>query len=352
MDFKDYYAVLGVKKNATAAGIKRAYRKLARTHHPDVNPGDLAAERRFKEVNEAYEVLGDPEKRRKYDELGANWRMYEQGGPGGASPFAGGSRSSARWSTGGPGGFHTVSPEEARDLFGGASPFSDFFQEFFSGGGPGDGSHSPVARRGRDMEHPITLTLEEAYEGTTRRLSLETAGRTRRVEVRIPPGVGDGSRVRVAGEGEAGTGGAEAGDLFLHVHETAHATFTRRGQDLHVAVALPATTAALGGRVRVRRLRGTVLSLKIPAGTQSGQVFRLKGHGMPAPGKTRADGDLLATVSVRVPEQLTAPQRRHYEALAALGTEADLAPPLPEVEPRRSRSRRPPPGGSSGKGSS
>ena len=352
MEFKDYYAVLGVQKNATPAGIKGAYRKLARTHHPDVNPGDLAAERRFKEINEAHEVLGDPEKRRKYDGLGANWRMYEPGGRGAASPFAGRSPSSAQWSTGGPRGFHTVSPEEAKDLFGGASPFSDFFQEFFSGGGPGGASRSPVARRGRDLEHPITLTLEEAYEGTTRRLSLETAGRTRRVEVRIPPGVGDGSRVRVPGEGEAGTGGAEAGDLFLRVRETAHAIFTRRGQDLHVEVALPVTTAALGGRVRVPRLRGTALSLKIPAATQSGQVFRLKGHGVPALGETRAGGDLYATVSVRVPEQLTAAQRRHYEALAALETEADLAPPLPNVEPRRNRSRRPATGRSSGKGSS
>ena len=350
MDFKDYYAALGVKKNATAVALKRAYRKLARTHHPDVNPGDVAAEQRFKEINEAYEVLGDPEKRRKYDELGANWRMYEQAGPGGAAPFAPGFRSSARWSTGGPGEFHTLSPEEAKDLFGGASPFSDFFQEFFSSG-QGGASRSPGARRGRDMEHPITLTLEEAYEGTTRLLSLETAGHTRRLEVRIPPGVGDGSRVRVAGEGESGTAGAPAGDLFLRVRETAHATFTRRGQDLHVSVALPVTTAALGGRVQVPRLRGSALTLKVPAATQSGQVFRLKGHGMPALGKKGANGDLYATVSVRVPEQLTVSQRQHYEALAALEREADIAPPLPNVEPRRSRWRRPT-AGSSGKAAS
>ena len=352
MKFKDYYAALGIKKNATAAGIKRAFRKLARTHHPDMNPGDLAAERRFKEINEAHEVLGDPDKRRKYDELGANWRMYEQAGPGGGPPFAGGSPFSAQWSTGRPGGFHTMSPDDAQDLFGGASPFSDFFQEFFSGGNPSGAARRSGARRGRDLEHPITLTLEEAYEGTTRVLTLETAGRTRRVEVRIPPGVGDGSRVRVAGEGEAGTGGAAAGNLLLRVRETAHATFTRQGQDLHVEVALPVATAALGGRVQVRRLRGSALTLKIPAATQSGQVFRLKGHGMPALGTTRADGDLYATVSVRVPEQLTVSQRQHYEALAALEAETDFAPPLPKVEPRRSRRRRPPTAGSRGKASS
>ena len=352
MEFKDYYAALGVKKNATAAAIKRAFRKLARTHHPDVNPGDLAAERRFKEINEANEVLGDPEKRRKYDELGANWRMYEQAGPGGASPSAGRSPFSTQWSTGGPGGFHTMSPEEASEIFGGASPFSDFFQEFFSGGGTRGAPPRQVARRGRDMEHPITLTLEEAYEGTTRRFNLETAGRTRQVDVRIPPGVADGSRVRVAGEGEAGTEGGAAGDLFLRVQETAHDTFTRRGQDLRVEVALPVTTAVLGGRVTVRRLRGTPLTLKIPAATQSGQVFRLKGHGMPAPGKTRATGDLYATVSVRVPERLTGPERRHYEALAELETEVDLAPPLPNVEPRQSRSRRPSTAGRHGRAAS
>ena len=350
MEFKDYYVALGVKKDATADSIKRAYRKLARTHHPDVNPGDLAAERRFKEINEANEVLGDPDKRRKYDELGANWRMYEQAGPGSRS--AGQSPFSAQWSAGRPGGFRTMSTEEASDIFGGASPFSDFFQEFFSGGGQGAASPRSVARRGRDMEHPITLTLEEAYEGTTRRFNLETAGRTRQVEVRIPPGVVDGSRVRVAGEGEAGMEGAAAGDLFLRVRETAHTTFTRRGQDLHVEVALPVTTAVLGGRVTVRRLRGTPLTLKIPAATQSGQVFRLKGHGMPAPGKTRATGDLYATVSVRVPERLTGPERRHYEALAELGTEGDRAPPLPDVEPRRSRSRRPSTAGRHGKAAS
>ena len=321
MDFKDYYAALGVPKSASPAEIKRAYRKLARTHHPDVNSGDLAAERRFKEINEAYEVLGDPAKRRKYDELGANWRMYEQAGPGGGSPFASRSPFSGQWSRGG-GGVHTISAEEAEDLFG----FSDFFQQFFSGGAPG----GPVSRRGRDIEQTITLTLEEAHDGTTRRLRLRTDGRTRRVEVKIPPGVRDGSRVRLVGKGEPGTGSATAGDLFLRVRQTPHATFTRRGQDLHVPVAVPVTTAVLGGDVPVPRLCGTPLSLKIPAATQSGQVFRLKGHGMPPLGKTRAGGDLFATVSVRVPEQLTASQRQHYEALLGLEPEPGVAAPDPE----------------------
>ena len=327
MDFKDYYAALGLQKSSSQAEIKRAYRKLARTHHPDVNAGDLAAERRFKEINEAYEVLGDPEKRRKYDELGTNWRQYEQAASGGGSPFAGGSPFNARWSNGGAGaGVHNISAEEAENLFGGASPFSDFFQQFFSSGGAGGGASGPVARRGRDVDHPITLTLEEAHDGTTRRLSLETDGRTRRVDVKIPAGVRDGSRVRLAGKGEPGTGGAAAGDLFLRVRQTPHATFTRRGQHLHVDVAVPVTTAVLGGSVSVPRLSGSPLALKIPAATQSGQVFRLKGRGMPGVGKTREEGHLFATVSVRVPEELTTAQRQHFEALAALeisGTKVD-----------------------------
>ena len=325
MDFKDYYEALGVKKSASAADIKRAFRKLARQHHPDVNPGDLAAERRFKDINEANEVLGDPEKRQKYDELGANWKMYEQAGPSGGAGFPGGSPFGAPWSTGGR--VHTMSAEDAADFMAGGQ-FSDFFQQFFSGYTPGGGARERVARRGRDIEHPVALTLEEAYAGTTRRLSLRTDGRARRVEVRIPAGVGDGARVRVAGEGEPGTLGAAAGDLFLRVRRTAHETFTRRGQDLHLGVAVPVTTAVLGGSVPVPRLGGKPLALKIPPATQSGQVFRLKGHGMPAVGKTRAGGDLYATASVRVPEQLTTSQRRHYEALA--GLEAEPATTAPD----------------------
>ena len=318
MEFLDYYTALGVDKGASQDQIKRAYRKLARQHHPDVNPGDAAAERRFKEINEANEVLGDPKKRRKYDELGANWRMYDTAGSGAASGFPGGSPFTTQWSTGGPAGFRTMSAEDADNLFGGASPFSDFFQTFFSGGDPGGGSAGPQSRRGQDIEHPVALTLEEAHDGTPRRLSLKTGDRTRSIDVKIPAGVGNGSRVRVAGEGSPGVRGAMSGDLFLRVRLTPHRVFTRKGQDLHVEVSVPVTTAALGGRVSVPRLRGTPLALKVPAATQSGQVFRLKGHGMPALGTTRAGGDLYARVSVRVPEQLTTSQRQHYEALAAL----------------------------------
>jgi curved DNA-binding protein len=316
MEFKDYYAALGVSKTATDKEIKQAYRKLARKYHPDVNPGDKAAEARFKEINEAYEVLGDPEKRKKYDELGANWRLYEQAGAAGG-PFAG------QWNVnvGGPGGFRTMTAEEMEELFGDANPFSDFFTTFF-GGGFGAGARTRPGRarqrRGRDIEHEIELTLEEAYHGTTRRLSLNHDGHVRTVDVRIPPGVDDGARVRVAGEGEHGIGGAAAGDLYLRVRLAPHHIFERKGRDLYATVRVPVTTAVLGGEAEVQTPSGRPARLRIPPLTQNGQVFRLKGYGMPAVGKSAEKGDLYARIDVRLPTALTPEERQHYEALAKL----------------------------------
>jgi DnaJ-class molecular chaperone len=324
MDFKDYYSTLGVSKTATEKEIKSTYRKLARKHHPDVNPGDKAAEARFKEINEAYEVLGDPEKRKKYDELGANWRMYEQGGGPGGGPFEQGG-----WTVnmgGGPGGgFRTMSEDEMREMFGTENPFSDFFNTFFGGGEPGEGRRPRGggsrgrSRKGRDVEHAITLSLEDADQGTTRRLSLKHDGHARTVDVRIPAGVGDASRVRVAGEGEHGTGGAAAGDLYLRIQLAPHGTFERRGRDLYTRVAVPLTVAVLGGEMDVPALGGRTLRLKVPSGTQNGQVFRLRGQGMTLAGKTGERSDLYATIDVQLPRQLTPEQREHFEALAKTG---------------------------------
>jgi DnaJ-class molecular chaperone len=221
MEFRDYYATLGVPKTATEKEIKQAYRKLARKLHPDVNPGDKSAEQKFKEINEAYEVLGDPAKRKKYDELGANWRMYEQaqqaygaqGGPGGS------------WTVNvGPDG-QTFTAEDIEGMFGGGdSPFSDFFRTFFGGepARPRGGRSAPRRRPGHDVEADMTLTLEEAFNGTRKRVAVKTRGHARTVDVRIPAGVKDGARVRVPGEGEAGSGGAGAGDLFLRLHVKPH----------------------------------------------------------------------------------------------------------------------------------
>ena len=328
MEFKDYYQTLGLGKTASDKEIKQAYRKLARKFHPDVNPGDKSAEAKFKEINEAYEVLGDPDKRRKYDELGANWRMYEQAQqqgqpwPGGGFPGAGGP--GGAWTInmgGGPGGYRTMTEEEMHELFGNEDPFSDFFRTFFGGGAREGGrpraGRSPRTQKGRDIEHEVELTLEEAFHGATRRISIKQGGHARSVDVRIPAGVKDGSRVRAAGEGESGSNGGAAGDLYLRVRIRPHAVFERKGTDLHTRVAVPLTTAVLGGEAQVPTVTGPV-RLKIPETTQSGQVFRLKGHGMPAVGKPDERGDLYATVDVQLPRSLSREQRQHYEALSKL----------------------------------
>jgi curved DNA-binding protein len=322
MDFKDYYATLGVAKTATEKEIKQAYRKLARKHHPDVNPGDGSAEARFKEITEAYEVLGDPAKRKKYEELGANWRMYEQAGTGAAGAGDG-------WHVhydGAPGGgFRTMTEDEMREAFGDADPFSDFFRTFFSGEKDaedpvrrGRAGRPRPGRKGRDIEQEIELTLEDAHHGSMRRLSTKHDGRARAVDVRIPAGVVDGSRVRVAGEGERGTGGAASGDLYLRIRLASHEKFERRGKDLYTHVVIPLTTAVLGGEAGVVTLGGKSLRLKIPPTTQNAQVFRFKGHGMPGVGKPDERGDLYATVDVQLPTRLTLEQRAHFEALRKL----------------------------------
>jgi curved DNA-binding protein len=325
MEFKDYYATLGVTKTATDKELKQAYRKLARKYHPDVNPNDKAAEARFKEINEAYEVLGDSDKRKKYDELGSNWRMYEQGVP----PQDGSAFWNAAGGPGGGGGYRTVSPEEMEEIFGNENPFSDFFKTFFGGGAGGAGGARESRRAGRggartraragsDVEQPIELTLDDAFHGSTQRLSVKHAGHTRTFDVRIPAGVKDQARVRVPGEGQPGAGGGASGDLYLRVQLQPHPQFERKGQDLYTKVAVPVTTAVLGGEAEVPTLTGKPLRLKIPPTTQNGQVLRLKGQGMPSTSKSGERGDLYVTVEVQLPKTLSPKQREHYEALAQL----------------------------------
>jgi DnaJ-class molecular chaperone len=337
MEFKDYYAVLGVPKTATDAEIKRAYRKLAREHHPDLNANDKAAEARFKEINEANEVLGDPEKRRKYDELGAHWRDYETAGPGGGSPFGGaGGQSPFGGAAGSPFGggtgtpfgggatYRTMTPDEMAEMFGDGAPFSDFFQTFFGGEPVSDAGtrtrgRAGRARRGQDLEQPIDLTLEEAFTGATRRLLSTRDGREHSVSVRIPAGIADGARVRAAGEGAPGARGGAAGDLYLRVHVLPHARFERRGADLYTHVDVPVTTAVLGGEVAVSTLDGGApLRLKVPPLTNRGRTLRLRGHGMPVVGRAGERGDLYATVDIVIPSAVTDEERSHYEALKQL----------------------------------
>jgi DnaJ-class molecular chaperone len=319
MDFKDYYSTLGISKTATDKEIKQAFRKLARKYHPDVNPGDKSAESRFKEINEAHEVLSDADKRRKYDELGANWRQYEQAGAGAGQPGG-----PWNWNTGG-GGFRTMTEDEVAEMFGGGdagSPFSDFFQTFFGGGGPAGNERRGRGRgrqqRGRDVEHEFELDLESAAQGGVHKLQLRHDGESRGVEVRIPAGVVDGSRVRVSGEGSRGSGGAASGDLYLRIRLRPHPAYQASGRDLTTHVSVPVSTAVLGGEVTVVTLGGKTVRLKVPETTQAGQKLRLKGLGLPALGEGGTAGDLFVVIDVALPRRLDEATRKAYEALAVV----------------------------------
>ena len=322
MEFKDYYQVLGVDKKATDKEIKKAYRHLARQYHPDVNPGNKEAEEKFKEINEAYHVLSDPEKRQKYDTLGARWQEYErwqkaggQGQPYDYTFFGSGFR---------PQGdanvhyeYRTTNAQEWQDIFGDESPFSEFFTSFF--GGPESrtrhrGSHP---RRGRDLEQPVEITLREAYQGTTHLIQkVGENGVPKQIEAKIPPGISDGSRVRLADQGIPGIQDGPPGDLFLVVSVMPDPNFRREGDNLHTRVAIPLLTAVLGGEAEVATPDGRKLSLKIPPETQNGQVFRLKGKGMPKLGRPEERGDLYAEVHVVLPQNLTERERKLFEELS------------------------------------
>lgn len=318
MEYKDYYKLLGIERNADEKEIKKAYRRLARQYHPDMNPGDKAAEARFKEINEAHEVLSDPEKRRKYDELGQNYQRWQQtgGAPGGGfdwSQYYSGSPAGA------PGGVRVEygNVNDLNDLFGGQQGFSDFFQAIFGGMNPGDmhsgmggvsGAGGATGRRTtsrraptpppQDYEHEVEVTLAEAYGGGQRMLDVDG----RRLEVKIPAGVKTGSRIRMAGEGPAAPGGPR-GDIYLLVKVLPDPNFERRGEDLYTEIPVDIFTALLGGEARVPTLGGTV-ALKINKGTQSGRTIRLAGQGMPKL-KSGERGDLYAKVRVMIPEKLS-----------------------------------------------
>lgn len=324
MDYKDYYKVLGVSKGASADDIKKAFRKLARKYHPDVNPGDKKAEEKFKEINEAYEVLSDPDKRRKYDTLGPNWQ--EQFG---FQPGAGRRTYSYRGS-----------PME----FDSATGFSDFFEALFgrsSAAGSRTNRNDFRRRVGDNIEQPVEVTLQEAYLGGTRTFNIqstevcplcrgtgEVAGkvcancsgqgmlaRNKRIQVKIPSGVDNGSRIRVAGEGQPGIGGGPRGDLFLVISVKPDSIYERKGDDLYADIDVDLVTAMLGGEVPVPAPDGRRLILTIPAETQNGRMFRLANKGMP---RLRGDGNgnLFARVKVVLPMGLTGEERKLFEQLA------------------------------------
>ena len=298
MEYKDYYKILGVDKNADEKEIKKVYRRLARQYHPDVNPGDKAAEARFKEINEANEVLSDTEKRRKYDALGQDYQRWQQTGNASGFDFS-------QWMAGGAPGGTRVEYGDINDLFGRNAGFSDFFDAVFGsmagrGAGPGVRAGSRAASAPHSVELEIEVTLEEAFHGAQRLMEVDG----HRVEVKIPAGVKTGSKVRMAGEGlPSGRAGAR-GDVLLMIKVLPHATFERRGDDLHCEVPVDLFTALLGGEVRVPTLAGPV-ALRIPTGTQSGRSFRLGGQGMPKLRSPGEHGDLYARLRVMLPDKLT-----------------------------------------------
>jgi curved DNA-binding protein len=313
--FKDYYETLGVERAATPEDIKQAFRKLARIHHPDVAKNKVAGEAKFKEINEAYEVLGDPEKRKRYDELGANWQEGTGGGDGGM-PRGQGSRT-----------------RPGSDFEFGGTGFSDFFESFFGGSRDGYGSSGGsdgvpddgrgFVHPGRDVEADIMVTLEEALRGSRRTVTLRRpspdggADRTDTYQVRIPAGVREGQRIRLAGQGGAGYGGASAGDLYLRVRLARHPDFSVKGPDLYCDLDLAPWEAVLGVQARIPTLDGTT-SLRVPAGTAGGSQLRLRGLGLPREDGSR--GDLYAVARIQVPLSVSEAERPLWEKLAASST--------------------------------
>jgi curved DNA-binding protein len=312
MDFKDYYSLLGISKKATADEIKKAYRKLAVKYHPDKNPGNKQAEEKFKAMGEAYEVLKDPEKRKKYDTLGSNWKQYEQASGGGAD--------FSQWARKGAGKdySHTYSPED----FGG-SDFSDFFNSFFGGaygpdygggaGGQGRGRSSGRPSKGQDYEATLEVTLEGAYTGSKRTITLGEE----QITANIPQGVYDGQILRVKGKGAQGRIGGEPGDLYMHVKILPDPVFEIKGHDLYCDMHVPLYVAVLEGEVNVHPPKGNI-TMKIPKETQNGKVLRMKGLGMPVYRKKNEFGDLYLKIIVDIPMNLSPREIELFGQLASL----------------------------------
>jgi len=320
MDYKDYYKTLGVDRNASQEEIKKVFRNLARKYHPDMNKGDKSAEEKFKEINEANEVLSDPDKRQKYDQFGSHWQQYGRAG-GRAEDFNWGP-----WQTQGAGGFNTrtMSQEELEQIFGGigGSPgtggmggFSDFFETLFGGagrGGVGFGQRRVRrTQRGQDAEHTVDITLEEVHRGTTRLLQWEDG---RKIEAQIPPGVKTGSKVRLRGQGQRGAMGGQSGDLFLKVKVVPHPLFKREGDNLRTDVPLGLYDALLGSEVEIAAIDQRI-KLTIPPETENGKTFRLQGLGMPNLRDPKKMGDLLAKVNVLLPKKLSAKEKEMFKRL-------------------------------------
>ena len=318
VDFKDYYSTLGISRDATPDDIKKAFRKLARIHHPDVAKDKGVSDAKFKEINEANEVLSDPEKRRKYDQLGANWQAYEGAGapPAGGQPHDAQGFPRSRRATGADG-------QEYEFHFGGTTGFSDFFEQYFGtrpGGGFSEHHGMGGAQAGADTEADLMVSLEETLLGGERMIRLErmdpATGKpvTSTIRLKIPVGVRDGQRLRTAGHGSPGFGGAPAGDLYLRVRLATHPDYTVEGDDLHYELSLAPWEAMLGTSVDVPLPGGRRVKLKVPPATSAGRQLRLRGLGLPK--RDGSKGDLYAIITIEMPPAVNEEERVLWEKLA------------------------------------
>ena len=308
MTYKDYYKVLGVGKTATPAEIKKAYRALANKYHPDKTKGDKTAEEKFKEINEANEVLSDPVKRKKYDQFGADWKHYEEAG---AQP---GGFDWSKYTSGSGGQTHRTSTHGSDAAFGGED-VNDLFEMLFGQRSGQRSGRRSAAIKGEDLETETTLSLEEAYHGTTRLIRLND----QTIKVSIKPGVADKQMLRIEGKGRGGFSGGASGDLYLTVHVAPHPEFRREGNDLHCGLPVELYTAVLGGKAEIKTLKGKV-TVNIPKGTPNGKELRLQELGMPVYAKKNKFGNLLVKVEILVPEHLSEEEIDLFRKLAALRT--------------------------------
>ncbi len=309
MEFKDYYKILGVDKTATSEEIKKAYRQLAKQYHPDKNPGNKSAEERFKEITEANEVLSDPEKRKKYDQLGANWKQYQY-----ANPNASGMNDwYSQFNRGGGGSPYNFSGNLG-DLFGGLGGFSDFFESFFGAGSHRSGENIfSRAKKGSDYEATLNLTLEDVYNGAEKQITVDG----RKLKVKVEPGTKDGLRLRLKNQGAPGKNGGERGDLYLTIHVLEHPFYEIEEDDLYYNLDVDLYTAILGGQVQITTLDKKKINLTIPPETDNGKLLKLKGLGLTQKGSSKR-GNLYARVVLQIPKKLNSEEKKLFEKLASL----------------------------------